>query len=321
MAKVYRQKSSSKSPRTTTFIKNCFVLAIVIIASFAPLLMALPVAADNAGDVEKGLINQGYYISTVAKTKLVNPTASATTLKDTVSKLKNEKHLGALAILDNATIATNISSGDPVAFADYLRNYLNPKVDIVVVVNGDQQKVGLSAKNLTPAEDTAITDAARSTFTAGNFAEGTQQIALAAADKISSKQTSQTLTTVGIVVVVILLIAGGLTYLLISTKNSWNKQLRSLQDLNSRVSDLVVRVSEGIDYLPDATREQVRSNFGRATANMSEAQANMRTLEKASAIQLVFSGGKFRQQLNNTGSELQGSYNTLQQLERSVEKI
>lgn len=318
--------ATSKSRWVFSTSKAWSFLAMATIVSFLTFFVAVPASADNVGDVEKGLATQGYYVSTVAKQNLPNEKQQESILSQTVSQLKQKKHPGGLVIIDANTLSS-LGYSDAQTFAEYLRNYIsNPKLDEVIVAvgglnSGSKGSVGLSATKISTQQAQTLVNNSLSTFTTKSFADGIQQVALAAANNISSDNSSQTLLIVGIVVVVILLIVGGVAYLLISTKNNWKKQLQSLQDLNNRVSDLVVRVSEGIDYLPDGQRDQVRNAFGQATAQMSDAQANMRSLESASAIQLTFSGGKFRQQMNNTGSELQNSYNTLQQLERGIEKV
>jgi hypothetical protein len=299
------------------------VLAFLLTALASPFFLVRVAAADDAsaGQAQATLIKQGWYESDVAKKNLASSDPNAAkTLQDTVNELKSKKHLGVLAILDNTTIPTRFN-GDPDAYAEYLRTYITPNPDIVVIVNGDAKKVGLAANKLTGAQETTIQNNARSTFTTGAYGNAVRQIALDAESKISSEESSSMLTTIAIVVVVLVLLIVGIVFLFTSTKNNWKRQLQSLQELNSKVSDLIVRIGDGLDYLPDSNRDSAKSSFSQATANMSNAQSSLHELQSASPIQLVLQGGKYRQQLNNTGSQLQTSYNLLAQLERAVEKI
>ncbi len=319
---LYQKNSSVEASRQRIKASNHWlILALLLVGLVSPLWLTSVARADDAGTAESKLIQQGWYISDAVKAKLGNnASATQTTLQNTVNDLKNKKHPGVLALLDPNTVKSGYTTAE--AYAEYLRSYISPKPDIVVVAVIDPSKSGvaLAADKLSQDEQKAITDAARSTFTTGDYAGAMRQIALDAEKKIGSAETSGTLLTVVIALVVIAAIGGGIAFLLISTKNNWKNQLEKLQTLNGQVSDLVVRVSDGIDYLPDATRNQVRDQFGQATANMSNAQAGLRELQAATPIQLILNGGKYRQQMNATGGQLQASLNLLQPLDRAVEK-
>ena len=321
---LYQKKSPVVSSHQLTQASvNWLVLALLVAALVSPLWLTSAARADTSSTAETTLIKQSWYISDQVKTKLGNNAqATQSTLQNTVNDLKNKKHPGVLALLDPTTVKSGFTTAD--AYAEYLRGYISPKPDIVVVAvivpNGSGSGVGLAADKLSQDQQKAITDAARSTFTKGDYAGAMRQIALDAEKKIGELETGSTLLTAVIALVVIAVIGGGIAFLLISTKNNWKRQLDQLQNLNTQVSDLVVRVSDGIDYLPDATRNQVRDQFGQATSNMSNAQSGLRELQAATPIQLVLNGGKYRQQLNATSSQLQTSLNLLQPLDRAVEK-
>ena len=300
------------------------ILALLVAALVSPFWLTSVAQADSVATAESTLIKQNWYISDAVKTSLGSKAqATQQTLQNTVNDLKNKKHPGVLALLDPSTVKSGFTNAD--SYAEYLRSYISPKPDIVVVAviapsGSGTSGVALAADKLSQDEQKAITDAARSTFTTGDYGGAMRQIALAAEKKIADSETGSSLLTAVIALVVIAAIGGGIAFLLISTKNNWKRQLDQLQNLNGQVSDLVVRVSDGIDYLPDATRNTVRDQFGQATANMSNAQSGLRELKAATPIQLVLSGGKYRQQLSATSGQLQTSLNLLQPLDRAVEK-
>lgn len=318
--RLYRKSPSVALRCYIKFSRLGLVAALLVILGAMPFLTAAIASADNSATAEATLLRQGWYESTVAQAKLKNSDPNAAkTLQDTVNQLKSKKHPGLVAILDNTTIPAAYSDAN--AYAAHLLSYANPKVDIVVIVNGDKSQVGLATVKLSQSEQTAIRDARLSTFTANHFGLGVQQVALDAENKIASQETSSLITTIVIVLVVLAVVAGAIIFFYISTKNNWQRQLESLRALNSKVTDLVVKIGDGVDYLPDQTRDQAKSSFGQATANMSNAQAGVRELEKATPFQLMFGGGKYRQELNATEQQLQSSYNLLTQLDRSIEKV
>lgn len=323
-------KITSQKGRTTGFKLGLAIALLVLTLGSAFIVTKSASAADPVADAETALLKQGWYVSpgvvqnSNATQQQQQVKQLQQTLQNTVNDLKGKKHPAVLALLDPNAVKSGFRTAE--SYAEYLRTYITPNPDIVVVAvippaGQGTPGVALAADKLSQQEQQDITNATRSTFTKGDWAGAMQRIADGAEKKISDKETGGLITTLVIVVVVIVAIGIGLFFLYTNTKKSWANQLQSLRDLNSKVSDLTVRVGDSIDYLPDPQKNQVRNQFGQATANMSETNSNIRELEGATPWQVLLGGGKYRQKLNNTGSQLQASYNMLQQLDRAVEKI
>lgn len=277
--------------------------------------------SDTPDDIVKNLGSKGYYVSQAVKTN-VNEPGLESKIADTVSKLKGKQDTR-IAVLGNTilTQAPQSKGGNPADYAGFLQGYLSsPKPDVVVVVDANKKAVGLGTDKLSAAERQEVINESLSTFNTKGFGEGASMVAQKAADKISSKETSGTLTTVAIVVAILALIGGFLAYRYFTARSYWNKRVAELQGLAGQVSNMVLDLSPKIDYLSDRVREQARGLFGQASSTFSNANTSLRQLEKPNTWALMFKGGEYEKQYQMTASQLQTTRNALTQVQTTVDK-
>jgi len=292
------------------------IMALMIVFVAAP-----QVKADNANDVAAGLQNNRYYVTQAVKD---NPNLKQkypnldSDVKNIVNRVKGKEDVR-IAVISNQILPPNANTTQ--SYANFLLNYLNPKPDAVMVVNLETSQVFVSSPKLTSAEITDITNATNSTFIAQGAVTGMSTLADRIADKISSNATGSLLTTIGIVVVVILIIGGAVAYLLISTKNNWTKKVKGVEQLADQVSTLVLKVSDDVNFLPDADKAKTNADFGAATQNFSEANTRLRELQKVSPVTLLLQGADYQRKLDLTGAQFQQAQQSLTRVEQQVRSL
>ena len=296
--------------------------ALLSIMAFMVLLVAVPLAkADTSNDVAAGLQNNRYYVTQAVKDnanlKQKYPNLDSD-VKNIVNRVKSKEDVR-IAVISNAILPSNANTTQ--SYAAFLQNYLNPKPDAVMVVNLESNQVYVTSPKLTSAEITDITSATNSTFIAQGAVTGMSTLADRIADKISSNATGSLLTTIGIVVVVILIIGGVVAYLLISTRNNWAKKVKSVEQLADQVSTLVLKVSDDVNFLPDADKAKTNADFGAATQNFSEANTRLRELQKVSPVTLLLQGADYQRKLDLTGAQFQQAQQSLTRVEQQVRSL
>ncbi len=296
------------------------IILIMLLSVMA--LAATPAArADTGDDLVKALGTQRYYVSEGVKTNKTfmdkNPNLEQQ-LRDAVNRLKGDKD-SRLAVISNAIVPTNFNNNTE-GYGNFLYGFLN-KPEVLVLVNAEREVVSLFSDKLTEAERRSITDEARSSFGTKGYAATTIQIADKAVEKIQSKQTSGTLTTAGIILVVLVVIAGGVAYMLITTKKNWKRKVTGVEELANQVSDQVVRVSDEVNFLPDAARANTDADFGFATRNFSDANSQLRELQKVSPVTLLLKGPDYERKLNLTGAQFEQARQALSKVEQQVKAL
>jgi hypothetical protein len=274
---------------------------------------------DTPQDIINGLSSQGYYISQSAKANIKEANLE-NSIKDTVSKLKGDKHDTRVAIVGSQILnAAPQSKGSAATYADFLLSYLNnPKPEIVIVVNAENKTVGLATSKLSASERQSVINSSLSTFNS-SYANGVRTLADGAVNKIEGNERGSAITTGVIVLVVVLLIGGAVFFMYNNTKKTWQQRLADLQGLAGQVSNQVLNLNDTIEYLPDAVRNRTRELFGQASSTYSNANNSLRQLEKATPWALLFSGGKYQRQLEMTASQFQTSRNALAQVQQTVD--
>lgn len=298
-------------------------IALLSIMAMMVLLVATPLAkADTANDVAAGLQNNGYYVTNDVKSN-TNISQKYPNLdsdvKNIVNKVKGKDDIR-IAVVSNSILPSNANTTQ--SYANFLQNYLNsPKPDAVIVLNLQTNEVYVTSSKLTSSEITSITSATNSTFVAQGAVTGLSTLTDRLADKISSNATGGLLTTIGIIVVVVLIIGGVVAYLLISTKSNWTKKVKGVEQLADQVSTQVLKVSDDVNFLPDADKAKMNADFGAATQNFSEANTRLRELQKVSPVTLLLKGPEFQRKLDLTGAQFQQAQQSLNRVEQQVRSL
>lgn len=297
-------------------------IALLSIMAFMVLLVATPLAkADTANDVAKGLQNNGYYVTdtvkndSVVKQKYPNLDSD---VKNIVNRVKSKEDVR-IAVVSNQILPSNANTTQ--SYAAFLLNFLSPKPDAIIVMNQQTSEVYVVSPKLTNAEISALTSSTNSTFIAQGTVTGLSTLADKVADKISSNATGGLLTTIGIIVVVVLIIGGVVAYVLISTRNNWTKKVKGVEQLADQVSTQVLKVSDDVNFLPDADRAKMNADFGAATQNFSEANTRLRELQKVSPVTLLLKGPEFQRKLDLTGAQFQQAQQGLNRVEQQVRSL
>ncbi len=309
--------------RSQNFLKIKVVSAALLgIMAFMLAFVAAPqVKADNANDVAAGLQNNRYYVTNdvkadpVVKQKYPNIDSD---VKNIVNRVKGKEDIR-IAVISNQILPPNANTTQ--SYTDFLLNFLSPKPDALIVVNQQTSQVYVASPKLSDSEIIDLTNSTHSTFTAQGTVNGISALADKVADKISSKATGSLLTTIGIVVVVILIIGGVVAYLLISTKNNWTKKVKSVEQLADQVSTQVLKVSDDVNFLPDADKAKTNADFGAATQNFSEANTRLRELQKVSPVTLLLQGADYQRKLDLTGAQFQQAQQGLNRVEQQVRSL
>ena len=305
-------------------------LSVLTLLGLMLLSLLVPTAnaqtqTDNPDDLVKALANQRYFVANSVKANQTFMSKNAdieAQLRDTVNKYKKDNVF--IAVISNSSFTSKFNNQDSFA-ANALSFLSNPKPEVFLLVNAQSNNVLLIAPKLSAAERDAIIKDAQTAAVAKNLTAGTVTAAQQAAEKISSNESGGTLLTIGIVAVVLLVIAGAVSFLLINTKRSWKQRLNRVESLANQVSDQVVKVSDEISFLPDASREKTSADFGTATQNFSEANTRLRELQGASPVSLLLKGADYERKLNLTGAQFEQVRQSLgrvaQETQRSLPPI
>lgn len=315
--------------RSQNFVKiRVLSAALLSVMALLVLLVSVPLAkADTGNDLGRALSNQRFYVSDGVKADtsfMGKNTSVENDLKNTVNKLTGSKDTR-IAIISNAIIPTQYGTGlaGAESYGNYLYNNIltNPKPAVLIMANAQANGISIISDKLTDAEKQTIIKNAANVAVSKNFTAGVTNAADQTADKISSNGTGGLLTTLAIVVVVILVIAGGAAYLLISTKKNWTQKVKGVEQLADQVSTQVLKVSDDVNFLPDADRAKMNADFGAATQNFSEANAGLRELQKVSPITLLLKGPDFQRKLDLTGAQFQQAGQGLARVEQQVRSL
>jgi outer membrane murein-binding lipoprotein Lpp len=308
-----------------TKVLGAALLSVLVLMAF---LVSLPVAsADTGNDLAKALSNQRYYVSDGVKTNTTFMGKNGSIendLKNAVSGLTGDKDTR-VAVVSNAIIPSQYGTG--LAGAESYGNYLfnniltNPKPAVIIIGNAEANGISIISDKLTAAEKQTIIKDAANVAVSKNFTAGVTYAAQQSADKIGSNATGGLLTTIGIVVVIVLIIAGGVAYALISTKKNWTAKVKGLEQLADQVSTKVLKVSDDVNFLPDADQTKINVEFGAATQNFSEANTRLRELQKASPVNLLLKGPDFNRKLDLTGAQFQQANQGLDRVEQQVRSL
>lgn len=273
---------------------------------------------DTPEDVVKNLGNQGYYVSQSVKANL-NEAGLEQNIANTVKKLKGDKHDTRIAIIGN-DILNAANKGNARDYASFLQGYLsNPKPQTVIVVNAQNKSVGLVSDKLGTSDEQAIVNDSLSTFNTKGYAAGATQLAEKTADKIDGNDRAGTITTGVIILVVVLLIGAALAFMYFNSKNWIKSRVQELQGIAGQVSNQVLNLSDTIEYLPDAVRNNTRNLFGQASSTFTNANSSLRQLEGANPWAVIFKRGQYEQQARMTYSQLETSRNALAQVQQTVD--
>lgn len=304
--------------------------ALVSVVALLLLLVSVPLArADNPDNLAKGLANQHYYVDQEVKANSTfmgkNPNIE-NDVKNTVNKLTGSKDTR-IAVFSNATFPAQFKTGSALTATENYGNFLynniltNPKPAVLIMANPEANGIAIISDKLTEAERQAIIKDATNVAVSKNFGAGVTYAAEQAADKISSNAAGGLLTTLAIVVVILLVLAGGVAYLLISTKKNWTQKVKGVEQLADQVSGQVLKVSDEINFLPDASRDKANADFGAATQNFSEANAGLRELQKVSPVTLLLKGPEYQRKLDLTGAQFSQASQALSRVAQQVRSL
>jgi outer membrane murein-binding lipoprotein Lpp len=315
--------------RSQNFVKTRVLSAALLsVMALMVLLVSVPLAkADTGTDLARALSNQRYYVSDGVKsntTFMGKNSSIESDLLSTVNKLTGSKDTR-IAVISNAIIPTQYGTGlaGAESYGNYLYNNIltNPHPAVLIVANAEANGMSIISDKLSAAERQTIIKDAANVANSKNFSAAVTYAAEQSADKISSNATGGLLTTLGIVVVVILVIAGGVAYLLISTKRNWTQKVKGVEQLADQVSTKVLKVSDDVNFLPDADRAKMNADFGAATQNFSEANTRLRELQKVSPVTLLLKGPDFQRKLDLTGAQFQQASQSLDRVEQQVRSL
>jgi hypothetical protein len=291
----------------------------------------MPIArADDGNALVKGLTSDGFYISEDVRNELKrsgsdlakNSPNLESDVRNAVSKVKGKNDIRVAVVSNAITVPAEYKNGSQIngqAYASFLLNFMsNPKPDAVVFVNAEERKVYLVSNSLSDAERKAITDGVVSTFASKGIGEGTALTIQQASDKLSGNATGGLIGTIATVVVILLVLGGAGAYMWFSTKKTWKDKVGAVQRLASQVSDQVVRISDEVNFLPEAAQVRSSTDFGSATQNFSDANASLRELETVSPITLLLKGAEYERKLNLTRSQFEQTGHALNRVEQMV---
>ena len=306
------------------------LLALFLVLLLAPVASAqtsTTTATDNPDDLVKALGNQRYYVANSVK---ANPTfmqKNSTIESDLKNEVNQHKNV-AIAIISSSSFPSQFSGTGTNAqtnldnYTKFVSGFLtNPKPDVLLIVNAQQQNWTLIAPDLSQAERDKILADAKNVAATQNVTKGALTIADESVDKLSSNKSGSFVTTIIIIVLVIVVLAGVVAFLLINTKRQWQQKLVGLQSLANQVSDQVVRVSDNINFLPDEQRQRTDTDFGTATRSFSEANDNLRQLQGVSPVTLLLKGPDYQRKLNLAGSQFQQVQQSLTQVEQHIASL
>jgi len=289
-------------------------LSLLLLAFIAPIAKA-----DTSDDVARNLVSQKYYVTQDVKantTFMAKNSNIEQQVKDTVNKVKGKADTR-IAVISNQIIPTKFNTNTE-SYTDSLYGLLN-KPSVLIVVNAQTSQVTLFSDELSASERDSLIADTKPTFV-GNVTNGTVQLAEKTADKIAGKNTASLLTTIAVVVIVILLIVGTAVFVLVNTKKSWKQRLSGLEQLANQVSDQVVKVSDDVNFLPDAARSQTTAEFGAATRNFSEANTRLSELQKVSSVTLLLKGADYSRKLDMTGAQFDEARRSLARIEQQMQR-
>jgi outer membrane murein-binding lipoprotein Lpp len=303
---------------------------ILSVLALLVLLVSVPLAkADTGDDLARGLANQRFYVSDAVKanTNFMGKNSNIESeLRNAVSKLGGNKDTR-IAVFTNGIIPPQYGTGLPGAesYGTFLYNSIltNPKPTVLIMGNAEANGISIISNKLTTAEKQEIIREAANVAISKNYTAAVIYAGEQAANKVTSNATGSLLTTIGTVVVVLLVIAGGVAYLLVSTKKKWTQKVKGLEQRADQVSDQVLKVSDEINFLPEASpsRDRTNAEFGAATQNFSEANTRLRELQKVSPVTLLLKGPDYRRKLDLTGAQFEQASQGLSRVEQQVRSL
>ncbi len=296
-------------------------LSLLVLMGLLLIAFVTPIArADTADDLTRALSgSQKAYVSDGVKGNaafMAKNQNIESSVKDLVSKLKGKADTR-VAVISSAIIPAQFNKNTD-SYGNFLYTFLNTP-DVLLLVNAETNSVTLLSDKLSASERQALINDTKGALQS-NVTNGTVQLAEKTADKIASNSFAGTVTVVAIVLVIVLVIAGTATYVLMSTKKKWTGRVKGVEQLANQVSDQVVRVSDDINFLPDAGRAQTDADFGAATRNFSEANTKLRELQGVSPITLLLKGPEYERKLNLTGSQFDEAQRALLKVEQQVQR-
>ena len=262
---------------------------------------------DDPTALIKALESQRYYVANSvandATFKKANPNIDSA-LRDAVNKQKKQDVF--IAIITNSSYPSNLGVKSDGAYINNILSFLNkPAPQALILINLQSKKITISAPKLNETELNTIINDATSDIAGKGTTVGAVNAVNNTGDKLSSNESGSFITTLVIILVVILVIVGAVSFLLINTRRSWKQKVDRVESLASHVSDQVVKVSDDINFLPDATRDRTNADFGVATQNFSEANTRLRELQTASPIALLLKGPDYQRKLDLTGAQFE----------------
>ncbi len=311
------------------------------------MLVILPVvaSADNSTDALNALRSQGWYISQANEKSVGDLSKAKDTLTNAVKTLNDRKHTTVIALLDSATLPNSSSckGGKISDCANVTRDSLKDKgIQIAVVVDIPQRKFALSVDsnllNETVTDSLTASSAITALFRNGQYAEGAAQLATNAADQIDTnakaandsknaivsqtkKEESGNLFVAMIVVlVVVLAIGGAAAFLVVTTKKVWNGKVEELQKSATAVNDMVLRLSDEVEYLEPNVQASAKATFAQGAMQVNAANEAARQIKAASTISLIFKWGQFNTQYQEALAKMESVQETLNRVDQTVKR-
>lgn len=284
------------------------------------LAMAMPVVkADTSTDLNRALISQKFYLTDDVKadpTYLAKNPNLEQQVKDAINKVKGKADIR-VAFISNKIIPSNFGGSTQRYGEDIYQNINTP--DGLIIINAQQNLAVVLSDKLNASERQAIIDESRSALVASPTT-GTVQLIEKMGEKIAGNATAGTITAIAIPLVIVLVIAGIAFFLMNNAKKSWKAKVDQVENLANEVSDQVVKVSDEVNFLPDANRAQSDVQFGAATRNFSEANTRLGELKNASGFQLLLKGADYDRQLNLTNAQFSEARQALSQVAQQIQR-
>lgn|GEM_PF-2444169 len=321
-----------------------------LFAGLLALLLTLAImpgvaSADNSDDATRAIGSQGWYISKAIEPKVGDLSAAQNSLKGTVQTLKDRKLPVVIALLDTATLPVykNCKTGAMSDCGDFFLKSQSAQIAVVFDLTNatpGNRKVGLFSPGLNEGDQQALTSdpAFGKLVTAGNYAQAASQLAINAANKIDvntksasdaqnaatqqiKKEESNGLFVAMIVVVVVVLAIGGaIAFLIMTTKKVWNGKVEELQKNASQVNDMVLRLSDEVEYLEPNVKDSAKATFAQGALQVNTANEAARQIKAASTISLLFKWGQYNTQYQEALAKMQSVQETLNRVDQTVKR-
>ena len=297
-------------------------LVVMAVALFSFVAGAPRAQAATKADVIAALSSQGYYASNLIKSNTgtaIDVKAVQSTLASAVSDGGRHGSPTKIALLDGSIVGAQNSAALG-SYAETLFTQLNMPKDtgVLVVVQFSPNFVYIAAPKLTDANKQAAINAGRGSL-ANDPAKGASDIARSAFGQIDTIKTTETGGTVTLVILILAVIVAVAVVVVVGRIAMHRSRLGKLKTQVSGIDTMVLDLSEDVDYLPDTVRDRAKSDFLTGSSATYKMNEQVRELQAATPIDLLFKNGAINQKFGALEQELQASQGALNNVKQLVQ--